>query len=124
LHSINLLHQLIFQIDQQNTESEETQKSPATSKPQKHVTFSEENQTHEAIQQQGEIIRNFYMMDSQEGQPQPQPSEEQQPKPNFLVGGDIDEIEEKDEFPPRELNGSIPKTFSDATLIDKRRRLR
>ncbi|KAG5679406.1 hypothetical protein PVAND_008974 [Polypedilum vanderplanki] len=118
--------------NQQNTESlESTRKSPSSSKPQKHVTFSDVNLTQEAQQQPGEIIRNFYMMESQEddqNKPQQIDEQNQQPaKPNFLVGGDhcYDEIEEKDEFPPRrEMNGSIPKTFSDATIIDKRRRLR
>lgn len=47
-------------------------------------------------------------------------SEEQ--KPNFLVGGgDIDENEEQDEFPPSQ---NISRQLSDAALIDRRRRLR
>lgn len=52
--------------------------------------------------------------------------ENQEQKPNFLVGGDngYDEVEEKDIFPPLEMNGGLMKQFSDAALVDKRRRLR
>lgn len=44
----------------------------------------------------------------------------QEQKANFMVGGDIEEMEEKDEFPSQE----ITRQLSDAALIDKRRRLR
>lgn len=41
-------------------------------------------------------------------------------KANFMVGGDLEDSEEKDEFPPQ----GITRQISDAALIDKRRRLR
>jgi hypothetical protein len=41
-------------------------------------------------------------------------------KANFMVGGDAEENEEKDEFPVQEIS----RQLSDAALIDKRRRLR
>lgn len=92
-------------IDQQNnTESD-------NNKVQKHVTFSEDENIID-IKSTASTVRNFFMMESS--------TPEQ--KPNFMVGGDIDleETEEKDEFPPR----GITKQISDAGLIDKRRRLR
>lgn len=43
-------------------------------------------------------------------------------KPNFLMGGEDEDVEDKDEFPCS--NGGMIKQLSDAALIDKRRRLR
>lgn len=46
--------------------------------------------------------------------------EGQEQKPNFMVGGDIEETEEKDEFPTEQIS----RQLSEAALVDKRRRLR
>ena len=47
-------------------------------------------------------------------------------KPNFMMGGEdgFEDIEEKDEFPTVMINGGLTKQLSDASLIDKRKRLR
>lgn len=87
---------------QQNTECD--------NKVQKHVTFSEDDNNSNK-ENSAETVRNFFMMESS--------TTEQ--KANFMVGGDLEEIEEKDEFPPPRI---ITKQLSDAALIDKRRRLR
>lgn len=93
--------QLLFSVDQQKaTESD--------NKVQKHVTFSENND--ESVENNADGPRNFFIMES--------PTQEQ--KPNFMVGGDLEETEEKDEFPVQEIS----RQLSDAALIDKRRRLR
>lgn len=96
----------IFLIDQQkSTESD-------SSKVQKHVTFSEnKDETIELKGNKSEAPRNFFMMET---------TATQEPKANFMVGGDIEEIEEKDVFPPQQIS----RQLSDAALIDKRRRLR
>lgn len=91
-------------IDQQ-------QNSECDNKVQKHVTFSEDDNNSNKENSAAETVRNFFMMESS--------TPEQ--KPNFMVGGDLEEIEEKDEFPPPL---GITKQISDAALIDKRRRLR
>lgn len=90
-------------IDQQQNECD--------NKVQKHVTFSEDENNSNKENNSAETVRNFFMMESS--------TSEQ--KPNFMVGGDLEEIEEKDEFPPPR---GITKQLSDAALIDKRRRLR
>lgn len=45
-------------------------------------------------------------------------------KPNFLMGGEDDDVEEKDEFPISISNGALNKQLSDQALLEKRRRLR
>jgi hypothetical protein len=87
------------------------------SKVQKHVTFCEndddESKKENSDSSKQETVRNFFMMENSM----------QEQKANFMVGGDLEETEEKDEFPTQQ-NTTIMKQLSDAALMDKRRRLR
>lgn len=88
-------------------DQQESPESDSSSKVQKHVTFSESNDCIESKEKKLET-QSVFPMDTQEQ------------KANFMVGGDLEEVEEKDEFPTQEIS----RQLSDAALIDKRRRLR
>lgn len=95
----------IFFTDQPNAEPD--------NKVQKHVTFEENDDESAADGKGAKTVRNFFMMENSM----------QEQKANFMVGGDLEETEEKDEFPTQQ-NSTIIKQLSDAALMDKRRRLR
>lgn len=77
------------------------------------MTFSEDNNGNREennLTTLTETVRNFFMMENST----------QEQKANFMVGGDLDETEEKDEFPPRVMT----KQLTEIAINDKRRRLR
>lgn len=98
-------------IDQESVVTDQVDQQSSEDKVARRVTFNEGGENKE--EGKPETIRNFYMMDSSQGEG----------KPNFMMGGE-DGFEEKDEFPPAVVNGGLSKQLSDASLIDKRRRLR
>lgn len=109
------LYRKSFSLDPTGHQSAVREADHATvgEKVSKRVSFSEQG---DKTGEKTETIRNFYMMESTKADG----------KPNFMMGGEGEDVfeglEDKDQFPTH--NGGLVKQTSDASLIDKRRRLR